>query len=284
MAPPRAYQLTAPGRPSLTVHDFGGDGPAVLFAHATGFHGLAWTPVAERLRAADRHPYALDFGGHGTSGPSPDGYDWDGFREDALAVADHLALRDDPDAIAVGHSMGGAAVLLAEAAAPGTFTRLWVYEPIVFKTPPTREPDTEFPLALGARRRRARFASRAAAYEAYAAKPSLGVFTPEALHAYVDHAFADRPDGTVELRCTPEVESEVFSMAVVSGLWAQLPTITAPVAVVCGEHSDAIPPKVAAAIAAELPRGHTEVMAALGHFGPMEDPDACARSILAFDT
>jgi pimeloyl-ACP methyl ester carboxylesterase len=55
------------------------------------------------------------------------------------------------------------------------------------------------------------------------------------------------------------------------------------VRVVCGERSDAIPPPLAARIAARLEHGSVEVLPGLGHFGPLEDPDAAVASILAFD-
>ena len=37
--------------------------PRILLAHPTGFHGRVWAPVAERLVAAGRHVWSLDFRG-----------------------------------------------------------------------------------------------------------------------------------------------------------------------------------------------------------------------------
>jgi pimeloyl-ACP methyl ester carboxylesterase len=53
--------------------------------------------------------------------------------------------------------------------------------------------------------------------------------------------------------------------------------------VVCGERTDAVTPSLAARVAERLPHGSLEVMAGLGHFGPLEDPVAAAASIVAFD-
>ena len=33
----------------VAVHDFGGDGPDLLLAHATGLHGRVWDPVVAHL-------------------------------------------------------------------------------------------------------------------------------------------------------------------------------------------------------------------------------------------
>ena len=57
------------------------------------------------------------------------------------------------------------------------------------------------PLAEGALRRRPTFASRDEAFENYSSKPPFSALDPDALRAYVDHGFADEPDGTVRLKC-----------------------------------------------------------------------------------
>ena len=51
---------------SLALHDLGGDGPALLLCHPTGFHAMTWAPVAAAL-AGVAHCWALDFRGHGDS-------------------------------------------------------------------------------------------------------------------------------------------------------------------------------------------------------------------------
>ena len=61
------------------------------------------------------------------------------------------------------------------------------------------------PLAEGARRRRSHFDSPLAAYENFARKPPLSDLSPAALSAYVRYGFEEQPDGSVELRCRPEV-------------------------------------------------------------------------------
>jgi pimeloyl-ACP methyl ester carboxylesterase len=116
--PRTEHSFVAPSGLSLAVHDWGGTGDPVLLSHPTGFHGVAWQPVAERLVARGRRVWSFDFRGHGDSDPAPGGYyHWSGFADDARAVADHLGLSGDPTLLAAGHSKGGASVLLGAIAA-----------------------------------------------------------------------------------------------------------------------------------------------------------------------
>jgi len=67
------HSFVAPSGLSLAVHDWGGTGDPVLLSHPTGFHGVAWQPVAERLIARGRRVWSFDFRGHGDSDKTPDG-------------------------------------------------------------------------------------------------------------------------------------------------------------------------------------------------------------------
>ena len=267
---------------SLVVHDWGGDGHPVLLAHPTGFHGVAWAPVAARLVDAGRHVWSFDYRGHGDSDRSTHGYRWSEFADDVRAVVHEVGLARAATLLACGHSKGAASLLLGEAREPGTFARLWCYEPIVFPSDEALEPQSDFPLSEGARRRRAVWSSRDEAFASYASRPPLDVLEPTALRAYVDHGLRDRSDGQVELKCRPEDEAAVYAMGVANGVYQRLAQVTCPTLVVCGEHTDAIPPTLGEMIVARLPAGRLEVMAGAGHFGPMQDPDATVASMLRF--
>lgn len=284
MTQPNTYKIPGPAG-AIAVHDWGGDGEPILLAHPTGFHGRVWGPVADRLVATGRHVWSLDFRGHGDSDapdPNSGAYSWGGFADDALAVVDQLGLAGNPALIACGHSKGGAALLLGEVARPGTYPRIWAYEPIMFPNDLTLPDPDEFPLARNAKRRRNEWASIEEAYDAYASKAPLNAMTPESLRAYVEYGLRDRGDGVFELKCHPDVEAATYAMAPVNGAWSVLPEITASVLVACGQDSRDIPPQLAQQIADRLPNGRLEVWPDRGHFGPQQDPDACAESILRF--
>ena len=75
---------------AVAVHDLAGSAPhpLVLLAHATGFHGHAYLPIAKHL-APRFHTMAMDFRGHGDT-PCPAGWtvSWSGYGDDALAAAE----------------------------------------------------------------------------------------------------------------------------------------------------------------------------------------------------
>jgi pimeloyl-ACP methyl ester carboxylesterase len=281
---PRSQAIDGPAG-KLAVHDWGGDGPPTLLAHPTGFHGRIWAPVAERLVAGGRRVWSFDFRGHGDSDapdPAGDAYSWPGFADDALCIVKHLGLAGDPTLVSCGHSKGATALLLGEARENGTFARVWAYEPILFPDDRAVPSPDNFPLSSNARRRRNEWSSVDEAYDAYSSKPPLDVMTPESLRAYVEYGLRDRGDGVLELKCRPEAESRVYAMAPVNGAWAELPNVEPPVVVACGEVSTDIGPRLARRIAERLPDGRLEVWPACGHFGPQQDPDRCAVSILKF--
>jgi len=248
----------------------------LLLAHATGFHGRVWLPVASHLR--HHHAYAPDLRGHGDATPPDDGdFAWDGFADDVLAVVDALGLRN---VAAAGHSKGGAALLLAEARRPGTFRALYLYEPVVMPSDWDPGSARANPLAEGARRRRPVFASRDAAYENFAGKPPFSVLDRDALRAYVDHGFADEADGSVRLKCEPEHESRVYSMGPQHRAYDELDRVTCPVTVARGALT-AGPAAFAEPVVERLPAGRLEVFDDLGHFGPLEAPARIAAAIEA---
>ena len=135
----------------LATYDWRGDGPPVLLVHPTGFHGRVWGPTAALLREAGYHPYSFDVRGHGDSQRGGPLRGWDGFADDTLAVVDHFGIGNDPALIAAGHSKGAAALLLAEYARPGTFNRIWAFEPITFLFDGPLPAAENFPLAVGAK-------------------------------------------------------------------------------------------------------------------------------------
>lgn len=266
----------------IAVHDLGGAGPPLLLAHATGFHGRVFQPLARHL-SARFHCLALDERGHGDSGrPGNRGFEWQGFADDVTAVVDGLDL-DHP--LAFGHSCGGAALLLAEEARPGTFRTLYCFEPVVVPNDSVPPPDPGNPLSVGARHRRGSFPSREVALANYASKPPLSVLSHEALAAYVEHGFEDLDDGSVRLKCRPEDEASVYAHGGSHDAFTHLDEVRCAVTLACGATTDSFGPGAIALLAERLVRCQVEVLEAMGHFGPLEDPRAVAASVCrAFGT
>lgn len=261
----------------VAVHDLGGDGPALVLAHATGFHGRAWGRLATAL-AGRFHCWSLDFRGHGDSSrPEPADFDWTGFGDDILAVVGGLGLHRP---FGFGHSQGGTAFLLAEQARPGTFAALYLYEAVAFPPDQAGAPMDDHPLVVGALRRHDTFESADAAVAHLAPKRPLARIHPEALRAYVDHGVTAHPDGGVRLKCRRDDEAQVYRMGQRNPAFQHLGEVRCPVTVARGSSSVSLTGDLAARQVAQLPAGRLEVLDDLGHFGPLEDPTRVARSAI----
>ena len=259
----------------IEVHDLGGDGPPLVLAHATGFHGRVWEPLAAHLTGF--HLWSIDMRAHGDSdAPRDRPLEWYGFADDVLSVIDGIGLEKP---YGVGHSKGAASLLLAEQARPGTFTALYLYEPVVVPTDNVAGHNPDNPLSNGARRRRDTFDSLDAAYENYASKPPFSTLHPEVLRVYVDYGFTQNVDGTVSLKCRPENEAEVYAHGMSHHAFAALHAVTCPVTIAMGVE-DGVPAIFGRPIAETLPRGSIASFPNLAHFGPLEDPATIAASVL----
>jgi pimeloyl-ACP methyl ester carboxylesterase len=262
----------------LELHDFGGDGPPLLIAHATGMCAGAYRPMVPLLTERF-HVWALDFRAHGDStAPTSGDLAWPGMAADVAAAVD--AIGAGPVA-GFGHSMGGASLIAAEHDRPGLLTRAFLFEPIII---PSEWSDAAGanPMAGAARRRRPTFASRDEALGRYARRPPLGVWRADALAAYVDHGFADAPGGGVTLKCTPEHEAQTFEGAgkiTIDDIGAvATPTVIAR----GGRDGDVGPAGFAGAVADALPHGALRRYEELSHFGPFEDPHLVAAEAVAY--
>ena len=271
----------------MAVHDLGGPSdpldpaiPVVLFSHATGFHGRVWTSMASHLTDRFRC-LAVDYRGHGVA-DTPEGVDfaWRGFGDDATAVLDSEVLPPGAEVHGVGHSLGGAALVLAAARRPGALASLWLFEPIVPPPGALLSSDGPNPMSEAAIRRRPDFESFDAAIANYASKPPLDQLHPDALRDYVLGGFAQQPDGTVTLRCRPEWEAATFEGTRDSGAWDLLPDLDLPVTVVAGALVPFGPAAFAQAAAEALPHGRLSSHPELGHFGPLEEPGKMAAELV----
>ncbi len=263
----------------IVMHDFGGHGSPVLLSHATGFHAHCWEPAAARLSARHR-VLGLDHRGYGDAETvDPAEMSWRQYGDDALAAARFASQQcDGAPVVGVGHSMGGASLLMAAQRAPELFEALFVYEPIVFPPPDPSAVRPESPLPAGARRRRAQFPSFDAALENFSSKPPLASFHPQARQAYVRHGFKPTAEG-VELKCLPEHEARTYETGGSSGAWDDLPSVTVPTWVLSGAPAPYQPSSFAFAVAERIPGAVYVQFDEMGHFGPLEQPDTIVEMV-----
>ena len=248
-----------------------------MICHATGFCGRTYEALGEALTSGHR-VFAVDLRGHGHSPTTANGdFSWRSIVDDVAVAIDAIG---GPVHL-FGHSMGGAVALQAEADRPGLLTSAFVYESMVVP------PGIELPgaaenyLAVGSRRRREVFASRAEAIWRYASRPPLSVLSARSLASYVEHGFEDLEDGTVRLRCRGESEALVFE-ATGSVTTESLAGVRVPTVVATGDPSQSDLASITRRAAEVVPGARLLVCEGLGHFGPLEGPASVATEILAF--
>ena len=296
----------------VQTYDWGGEGPPLIFAHATGLHAHVWLPLVQRMRSSF-HCYGIDARAQGdttapagaqelvdqntadqevansaseTQNPAPEspsrtsGFAWDNITNEYTKAMDIWKLSGRGDVYGFGHSQGGFALLSAALARPGTFAHIFGFEPVIFLAPENAvvgNPMDNF-MASIARKRREVFASKQEAYENYRTKLPFKMADDDVTRSYVHWGFEDLPDGSVRLKCRAAWEGELFSLSM-SNLYHRLPTLDCEVTLGLGEFTspafiESIPMQHA-----QMP--HSSIMHFPGrsHFGPLENTDEMATVI-----
>jgi pimeloyl-ACP methyl ester carboxylesterase len=263
--------------------------PAVMLSHATGFHGRCFDPVVESLNT-DYECTSFDFRGYGDSNlPNDWPVAWQGYCDDALAIA--RSLQNKNQIIAIGHSMGATALVMAALIEPELIKALILYEPIIFPES-MRNAQTKShqpsPLAEGARRRRTTFASRDEAFANYSSKPPMNVFDEKSLRAYVDFGFnnvqiAETNENCVVLKCNPEHEARTYETGTSHETWEQLHLLRVPAWIVAGAVAPMQPSSWSELIAKKIPNSKFIQWPDAGHFGPMQQPARLADLVREVD-
>lgn len=271
-------RLTGSDNEHAVLHDLGGHGPPLLLTHGNGLNAGMWATVVPHL-ADGFHCWGLDFRGHGAARPTHDEFSVDRARFVAEVGAAVDALGGDPIA-AVGHSLGGASLLLSEIERPGRFRKIFAYEPVL--TPEGFErPHGTHPLVVAARRRRIRFANVQEAFDRLTSKLPFSACEPAAVQAYLQTGSYPTVDGAVRLSCSGNTEARIYE----TSEWVsfeRLAAVKCPVVVARGEQvgtNNEVPPRLAQPIADALGDGRLVSFANLSHFGPMEDGAQVAKSI-----
>lgn len=215
---------------------------------------------------------AWDHRAHGASSRPPLPVDWWDVARDTLAVLE----TSTAPILGVGHSMGAAALLMAEMLEPGTFAAIVAIEPIIF--PPPHVAADHHPLAVGAARRRRRFTDREAAFEHFTQKGVFSRWHRRALDGYVRCGLVEDGD-SVLLACPPEYEASFFAQGGLHGAWDRLGEVRTPVLVVAGRDSDSHPEEFAVEQAERLPLAELVIVEESGHFLPMEQPGRVASLV-----
>ncbi len=252
-----------------------GGEPLVVLVHATGFCKELCDPIVAELgeRLDTFTAVALDQRAHGDSFAPDPPFDWWDIGGDVVEL-----VGDAPSAVGVGHSAGGAALVLAELIHPGLFDALVLVEPIIFPPPYGRYPDN--PMSEGARRRKPGFTSRKAAYANFVGKVAFSGWDERAMRAYVAGGLRDTDDGVV-LKCTPEAEADFFMAATEHAAWDRLHEVDTPALLIAGEHSTTHQEQFLSELTGRFGDATYEIVPDSSHFVWMEKPEVIADRVAA---
>ncbi|KRG76025.1 hypothetical protein ABB30_10720 [Stenotrophomonas ginsengisoli] len=222
--------------------------PMLHFIHGTGMCGLTYWPLLQQLRG-QVDLFISDLHGHGDSDGVWPFVGWNRSAELARAAWQaHAADYPGVPVIAGGHSLGGviSAMMLgmqAQADMP-VFQRGLLLDPVVM--PPLMHATGRLGETLGlyqrhpmARRVAARRQSWPSAEAAADYLRNRGIFqgwSEASLWAYVQHALALQADGSVQLKCPPAIEGNIFG-SLPRRLWPLLESIDVPVDVLMGRQT-----------------------------------------------
>jgi pimeloyl-ACP methyl ester carboxylesterase len=205
--------------------------------------------------------------GHGSGPPIDLPVDWTSFGEHVLEVTER-------GGIGVGHSMGAAALAMAQAVDPMRFRALVLIEPVMYPGPYERR---ENPMTEVALRRRREFVSREEAAENFHGRGAFEGWDEAAFDGYIRCGLVG--DSPVSLACDPEVEADIYRGSGAHDTWDRVGTIDVPVLLLSGEHTDTVTPELARAQSRQFQRAGLEIVPDAGHFLPMERPRLIADRV-----
>jgi pimeloyl-ACP methyl ester carboxylesterase len=259
--------------------------PDIVFLHATSFNARTYRTLLAPL--GDRfHVLALDARGHGrTTLPARlFGYtSWRLHRDDVIAVLEHFIA---PVTLA-GHSMGATVSLLVAGHRTDLVSGLALVEPVILPAgayagselplaPLVRRYTT--PLAIGALKRRAHFASAAEAVAALTGRGAFSAFSPEALEDYVADGLVEDAKGGFRLACKPEFEAATYC-AQRHDPWGALRKITDPLVLLRAERGSTVSEAALHRLCAIKPDARAATVEGASHMLPMERPDRVRAAI-----
>lgn len=270
------------------IYEFGGAGPIVHMAVANGFppqvyRPLVW-PMTGQALVVSLPPRALWPGEQPPSRP----LNWKhSVAQDLIQGMETYDLRD---VVAIGHSFGAVATLLAAAAQPARFKAVILLDPTILPLAIMRLYRLNValtrlgfkgrnPLAERAAKRRDRFESIDSAYETFRTRRLFADWPDETVRLYAE-SLLPTPEGYYTL-AWPKAWEAYYFRTLYTGTWGDLPRLRGkmPILVLRGAQSDTFLPEAAERLRRLLPQAHYAEISGHGHLFPQSAPHETRKVI-----
>lgn len=265
------------GDAELSYLLYEGEGPPLIFLHATGFLPWLWHPLARELSVVYRI-IAPSFCDHRETNPENGGLNWATLAKDTVRLCDALQLKKP---FLVGHSMGATVHIIANALCGLSAAGMVLIEPILlpaeFYLGHMRV--DEHPLAAKAIRRTNFWRDRDEAMAYLRSRTLFQGWDEEMLEFYIRHGMTEREGGGFRLACSPRQEAALFMGGRQFDPWPLLPKVSCPVLIVEGEKSENGGFVDLDRIQSLIPNCERLMVKDAGHLIPMERPREVTRII-----
>ncbi|MCA1902946.1 MAG: alpha/beta hydrolase [Candidatus Hydrogenedens sp.] len=260
----------------LSIYDFGGIGPPLIFCHFTGGLGMLWQPIAEKL-LTKFHCFAYDARGHGNSS-KPDNinfYDWNKHLRDLIAITEYIKNTTNKHHFyGVGHSFGAACLSQATLFNKNIqWKKIILIEPII--GPDIFDFRQEIMSEI-ARKRRPLFSKEQLDNQLRNKHPYKS-WDMNMWEIYKKHGFIVNENNDYLLKCSPEIESYQYLFGNPKGWFNKLKKIHVPTLIIYGEKSELLP--IAYYQLEQIPKAFLVKIPKATHFITQEHPQTIVNWI-----
>lgn len=268
---------------NLSFLDSGSSKPPLHLYHANGFPISVYLPLMSELAKNFR---VVGMGLRGQDAQTEGNTSWARVADDLI---DFLEVKQLGPVLGVGHSVGGAATMIAAAKRPDLFSKIILIDPVLMSLSQIavladlrlKEQKDRFFLARKARQRRNGWSDRYQVYDYLKNKSLFKRFEDVYLRSYVTYGFVPSSGGRVELLCPPEAEARIFESYPLD-IWKWPHRIKSPTLIIRGELSDVLSPEVVGQFCKACKHSQSLEIKQAGHLIPMERPGAIISAIKQF--
>jgi len=267
------------GDAELASLRYEGEGPPLIFLHATGFLPWLWHPVAREF-VGDYRIFAPYFCAHRNADLESGGVDWRTLAEDLALFCERLHMEK---LFLVGHSMGATVAVIVNALYGIPAAGMVLIEPIFIPQElyRTRISVEQHPLASKAIRRTNFWRNRDEALTYLNSRPLFQSWDEEMRELYLRHGMSGE-EGGLRLTCSPQREAALFMGGMQYDPWPLLSRISSPVLILEGEKSENRGFINLDRVRRLIADCAYHLVGGAGHLIPMEQPTEVTRLIREF--